>query len=127
MFHVEGKSGIRGRQCIGEPFALLEMAPVAAAIGRRFRMTLARPGSGRGERRSGVAAPYGRPMYCGGLVFGRRTCYVTAMGHVYQRVKLGAVNEEDLTILVDTGATLSLIPPALADRLGITRLPRKQV
>src|SRR5437879_9215460 len=49
------------------------------------------------------------------------------MGHVYQRVKLGAVNEEDLTILVDTGATLSLIPPALADRLGITRLPRKQV
>ena len=66
-------------------------------------------------------------MYCGGLVFGRCTCYVTAMGHVYQRVKLGAVNEEDLTILVDTGATLSLIPPALADRLGITRLPRKQV
>src|SRR5205809_7702549 len=49
------------------------------------------------------------------------------MGHVYQRVKLGAVNEEDLTILVDTGATLSLIPPALADRLGITRLPRKKV
>src|SRR5438094_5960301 len=49
------------------------------------------------------------------------------MGHVYQRVKLGAVNGEDLTILVDTGATLSLIPPALADRLGITRLPRKQV
>ena len=45
------------------------------------------------------------------------------MGHVYQRIKLGAVNEEDLTILVDTGATLSLIPPALADRLGI----RKQV
>jgi predicted aspartyl protease len=49
------------------------------------------------------------------------------MGHVYQRVKLGAVNEEELTILVDTGATLSLIPPALADRLGVTRLPRKQV
>src|SRR2546430_17648526 len=59
------------------------------------------------------------------LVFGRLACYVTAMGHVYQRVKLGAVNEEDLTILVDTGGTLSLIPPALADRLGIMRLPRK--
>ena len=32
-------------------------------------------------------------MYCGGLVFGRRTCYVTAMGHVYQRVKLGAIGD----------------------------------
>jgi len=38
------RAGIRGRQCIGEPFALLEMALVVAAIGRRFRMTLARPG-----------------------------------------------------------------------------------
>src|SRR6184192_155647 len=47
------------------------------------------------------------------------------MGHVYQRVKLAAVNEEDLNILVDTGATLSLIPPVLADRLGIARFPRK--
>jgi len=35
--------------------------------------------------------------------------------------------EEDLTILVATGATLSLIPPALADRLGVVRLPRRQV
>src|SRR2546422_223260 len=49
------------------------------------------------------------------------------MGHVYQRVKLAAVNEEELTILVDTGATYSLIPPALADRLGVVRLPRKEV
>src|SRR5437763_16690583 len=47
------------------------------------------------------------------------------MGHVYQRVKLAAVNEEDLNILVDTGATLSLMPPVLADRLGIARFPRK--
>src|SRR2546428_4444964 len=61
------------------------------------------------------------------LVFGRLACYVTGMGHVYQRVKLAAVNEEDLNILVDTGATLSLIPPALADRPGIARFPRKQV
>ena len=47
MFHIEAKSGIRGRQCFGEPFALLEMALVVAAIGRRFRMTLARPGPSR--------------------------------------------------------------------------------
>lgn len=46
---------------------------------------------------------------------------------MYQRVKLAAVNEEDLDILVDTGATFSLISPALADRLGVVRLPRKQV
>ena len=49
------------------------------------------------------------------------------MGHVYQRVKLAAVNEEELTILVDTGATYSLIPPALAHRLGVSRLPQKQM
>jgi len=47
------------------------------------------------------------------------------MGHVYQRVKLSAVTEEDLTILMDTGATYSLIPPALADHLGVARLPRR--
>src|SRR5881396_3706643 len=48
------------------------------------------------------------------------------MGHVYQRVELAAVHEEELTILVDTGATYSLIPPALADRLGVSPLPGKQ-
>jgi len=48
------------------------------------------------------------------------------MGHVYQRVKLAAVGEVELGILVDTGATYSLIPPALADSLGVARLPRKQ-
>jgi aspartyl protease family protein len=48
------------------------------------------------------------------------------MGHVHQRVKLAAVGEAELTILVDTGATYSLIPPAFADRLGVARLPRKQ-
>ena len=48
------------------------------------------------------------------------------MRHVYHRVELAAVHEEELTILVDTGATYSLIAPALADRLGVARLPRKQ-
>jgi clan AA aspartic protease len=45
------------------------------------------------------------------------------MGHVYQRVKLSAVGEEELTLMVDTGATYSLVSPALADRLGVARLP----
>jgi clan AA aspartic protease len=53
--------------------------------------------------------------------------YERRVGHVYQRVKLAAVNEAELDILVDTGATFSLISPALADRLGVARLPRKQV
>ncbi len=48
------------------------------------------------------------------------------MGHVYQRVKLAAGQEEELTILVDTGATYSVISPALADRLGVARFQKKQ-
>lgn len=49
------------------------------------------------------------------------------MGHIYQRVKLAAVNEEEVTMLVDTGATFSLVPRALADRLGVARFPRKHM
>ena len=47
------------------------------------------------------------------------------MGHVYQRLKLSAVRAEEMTIMVDTGATYSLISPALADRLGVTRFPQR--
>jgi clan AA aspartic protease len=47
------------------------------------------------------------------------------MGHVYQRLKLSAVNEEELTMMVDTGASYSLVSPALADRLGVMRWPRR--
>jgi clan AA aspartic protease len=46
------------------------------------------------------------------------------MGHVFQAVKLAAASEANVTMLVDTGATFSLISPALADRLGVARLPR---
>ncbi len=47
------------------------------------------------------------------------------MGHVYQRLKLSAVREEEMTMMVDTGATYSLISPALADRLGVMRMPQR--
>ena len=47
------------------------------------------------------------------------------MGHVYQRLKLSAVREEEMTIMVDTGASYSLISPALADRLGVVRFPQR--
>jgi clan AA aspartic protease len=48
------------------------------------------------------------------------------MGHVHQKVKLTAVHEEEVSMLVDTGATHSLIAPDLADRLGVARSPFKE-
>lgn len=48
------------------------------------------------------------------------------MGHVYQQLKLSAVRAEELTMMIDTGATYSLISPALAERLGVARFPERQ-
>ena len=41
------------------------------------------------------------------------------MGHVYQRLKLSAVREEEMTIMVDTGATSVAMSRSEADRIGI--------
>ena len=48
------------------------------------------------------------------------------MGHVFQKVTLSAQHQRDLSMLVDTGATYSLISPQLADELGVSRFPRKE-
>ena len=47
-----------------------------------------------------------------------------AMGHIYQRVKLSAERTVTVRMLVDTGATYSVIPEALARAVGIKRLRR---
>jgi len=46
------------------------------------------------------------------------------VGHVHQRVKLSAEKAVTVRMLVDTGATFSVIPEALACAVGINRLPR---
>jgi clan AA aspartic protease len=48
------------------------------------------------------------------------------MGHVFQKITLSAESQRDVSMLVDTGATYSLISPDLADQLGVSRFPRKE-
>ena len=48
------------------------------------------------------------------------------MGHIYHDVHLEAERSATIRMLVDTGATFSVIPTALARRLGIAR-PRRRV
>jgi aspartyl protease family protein len=46
------------------------------------------------------------------------------MGHIVQRVKLSADKTATVKMLVDTGATFSVIPESLARALGVKRLRR---
>jgi clan AA aspartic protease len=46
------------------------------------------------------------------------------MGHVHQRVTVSAEKTATVSMLVDTGATFSVIPEALARTVGIKRLRR---
>lgn len=48
------------------------------------------------------------------------------MGHIHQKVRLRAAKAVTVRMLVDTGATFSVIPPRLARGLGIRR-PRRSV
>lgn len=48
------------------------------------------------------------------------------MGHIHQEVRLRAVKSLTVRMLVDTGATFSVIPTRLARALGIKR-PRRSV
>jgi clan AA aspartic protease len=46
------------------------------------------------------------------------------MGHIHQTVELRAEKAARVRMLVDTGATYSVIPDALARRIGVKRLRR---
>jgi predicted aspartyl protease len=46
------------------------------------------------------------------------------MGHILQRVKLSADKTATVQVLVDSGATSSVIPESLARSLGVKRLRR---
>ncbi len=48
------------------------------------------------------------------------------MGHIHQKVRIRAEKAATIDMLVDTGATFSVIPPRLARALGIRR-PRRSV
>jgi len=48
------------------------------------------------------------------------------MGHIHQKVRLRAEKAITIQMLVDTGATFSVIPPRVARALGIRR-PRRFV
>jgi clan AA aspartic protease len=48
------------------------------------------------------------------------------MGHIHQKVRLRAEKATSVNMLVDTGATFSVIPPAVARAIGIRR-PRRTV
>jgi len=46
------------------------------------------------------------------------------MGHIHQRVRVAAEKTTTVSMLVDTGATFSVIPEALARAVGVRRLRR---
>src|SRR5438067_199179 len=46
------------------------------------------------------------------------------MGHVFVNAELSWVNTEQVRLLVDTGATYTLLPEDLVQRLGIAPSPR---
>ncbi len=48
------------------------------------------------------------------------------MGHIHQKVRLRAGKAATVEMLVDTGATFSIIPPSVARAIGIHR-PRRSV
>jgi predicted aspartyl protease len=47
------------------------------------------------------------------------------VGHVYVEADVSARRSERVHMLVDTGATFTMIPPSLARRLGAPVLPRR--
>ena len=56
----------------------------------------------------------------------RWRAYTEAVGHIHQKVRLRAEKTIELRMLVDTGATFSVIPVHVARELGIKK-PRRRV
>lgn len=48
------------------------------------------------------------------------------VGHVVKKIRLSAKQGRDVEMLVDTGATYSLISPELEEELGVSRFPQKE-
>jgi len=49
------------------------------------------------------------------------------MAHVYVKARVSARRSATVEFLLDTGATFSIVPPALARKVGAPSLPRKFV
>ncbi len=47
------------------------------------------------------------------------------IGHVIEKVVVAGQHEREVPMLVDTGATYSVVSPVLADEIGIARLGRR--
>ena len=72
------------------------------------------------ETANSIGTLTGSPCTCVSLAL----VYVRAMGHVFVDAELSWVNAERVRLLVDTGATYTLLPEDLVQRLGITPSPR---
>jgi clan AA aspartic protease len=59
------------------------------------------------------------------LKYDRHVGSIARMGHVYVDAVLSAERSEVVRMLVDTGATYSLVSNELATRLGMPRLPKR--
>jgi clan AA aspartic protease len=70
-----------------------------------------------GPRYEGMRGPVGAGAR-------RRRCYGPTMGHVFVEAELSWTGVQTVRFLADTGATYTVIPSDIADRLGLAISPR---